>query len=145
MHFKIIIPILLLSYYSHCQILEISNLNDLPLLTLMTGKCRIQTGNINVIHPINITEIETTGNLLTNVVYQKTNNYLSQIAKHKIKELYSNLVEIRPRDHRGRRSLEPIGAVWKWIGGSQDATDLRIINQTMNELISNNNQQYRIN
>ena len=65
----------------------------------MTGKCKIQTGNINVIHPINITEIETTVNLLTNVVYQKTNNYLSQIAKHKIKELYSNLVEIRPRDH----------------------------------------------
>lgn len=125
--------------------MEISNLNDQPLLTILAGKCRIQTGTITIIHPINITDIELTVNLLTNVVYQKTNNYLTQIAKHKIKELYSNLVEIRPRDHRGRRSIESIGTAWKWIGGSPDATDLRIINQTMNELIINNNQQYRVN
>ena len=38
-----------------------------------------------------------------------------------------------------------IGTAWKWIGGSPDAEDLRILNQTMNELIESNNQQYKVN
>lgn len=129
----------------HGQRLEIKNLNDQPIIQLVIGKCRIQTGNINIIHPINITDLEVTVDLLTNIIYHKTNNYLSQIAKHKTKELHSNLLEIRPRNYRSRRSLEPIGTAWKWIGGSPDATDLRIINQTMNELITSNNQQYKVN
>lgn len=114
-------------------------------MTIVTGKCRIQTGNLNIVHPINLTNLELTVNLLTSIIHQKTNNHLSEIAKYKIKELYSNLAEIRPRNHRDRRSLESIGQAWKWIGGSPDATDLRIINQTMNELIDSNNQQYQVN
>lgn len=137
--------ILLFNSILHCRRLEISNLHDQPLLTIVTGKCRIQTGNLNIVHPINLTNLELTVNLLTSIIHQKTNNHLSEIAKYKIKELYSNLAEIRPRNHRDRRSLESIGQAWKWIGGSPDATDLRIINQTMNELIDSNNQQYQVN
>uniref|UniRef100_A0A1W7R5Z2 Retrovirus-related env polyprotein from transposon gypsy n=1 Tax=Aedes albopictus TaxID=7160 RepID=A0A1W7R5Z2_AEDAL len=127
------------------QKLEIANINEQPLLTLITGKCKIQTGNIKVIHPINLTNIEITVNLLTNVVHQKTNNHLTEIAKYKMKELYSNLVEIKPRNHRERRSLESIGTAWKWVAGNPDAEDLRIINKTMNELITSNNEQYQVN
>lgn len=145
MFFKTLPIIIVLITYSSCQKLEISNLNDQPLLTLRLGNCKIQTGIIRVIHPINITDLEITVNLLTNTVYQKTNNYLSQLAKHKVKELYNNFLEIRSSNHRGKRSLESIGTAWKWIGGSPDATDLRIINKTMNELIVSNNQQYKVN
>lgn len=144
---KFIILFIIISLVNtlHSQKLEITNLNDQPLLTILTGKCRVQTGTINIIHPINVTDLEFTVDLLTNIVYQKTNNYLSQLAKHKTKELYSNLLEIRPRDHRRRRSIETVGTAWKWIGGSPDAADLRIINNTINELITSNNQQYKVN
>ena len=127
------------------QVLEISNLNNQPILTLRTGSCKIQTGNINIIHPINITEIEITVDLLSTIAYKNSNNFLTHIVKHKIKELYSNLIQIKPQKHRRQRSIEMIGTAWKWIGGSPDAEDLRILNQTMNELIESNNQQYKVN
>ena len=72
------------------QVLEISNLNNQPILTLRTGSCKIQTGNINIIHPINITEIKITVDLLSTIAYKNSNNFLTHIVKHKIKELYSN-------------------------------------------------------
>lgn len=83
--------------------------------------------------------------LLTDVVYNKINNPLSNIVRYKIKSLNSNYNQIRPRNHRHARSVDIIGSVWKWIGGSPDAQDLHVINNTMNELIDNNNIQYRVN
>lgn len=46
--------------------------------------------------------------------------------------------------HRSRR-WDLLGTTWKWLAGSPDAEDLRIINSTMNGLISQNNLQFSIN
>lgn len=131
--------------YVKTQDLQILHLNDQPILTLNTNPCRIQVGNFRIIHEIDLKDLEKTVHLLTDVVYNKINNPLSNIVKNKIKSLHSNYNQIRPGNHRYARSIDIIGSVWKWIGGSPDAQDLHIINNTMNTLIENNNIQYRVN
>lgn len=129
----------------NCQNLQIMNFHNQPIFILNKHPCKIQTGNYRIIHEINITDLETTINLLTKTAYNKIDNNLSSIVKHKIKNLYSNYNQIKPYNHRQARSLEIIGSTWKWIGGSPDAQDLRIINSKMNELVESNNLQYRFN
>lgn len=141
--------LLSLIYYivdsSYGQELHILNLNDQPILVLNSHSCKIQVGDFRIIHEINITDLDATINLLTNIVYSKINNSLSNIVKHKIKNLYSNFNQIKPQQFRHRRSFNIIGSTWKWIGGSPDAEDLHIINNTMNDLIESNNVQYKVN
>lgn len=136
---------LIIFTFVRAQELQIINLNDQPILILEKQSCKLQVGNFRIIHEINMTDLETTINLLTNIVYQKINNPLSNIVKHKIKNLYSNFNQIRPDHHRKRRSINIIGSAWKWIGGSPDAQDLQIINSTMNDLVESNNIQFKIN
>lgn len=130
-----------------CQELTIRNLHNDAILMQQMNSCKLQIGNIRIVHPINLTAIEDTINLLTNVVYNKNSNtnILSEIGKHKIRELYTNLQQIKPqKSHRSRR-WDIIGTTWKWIAGNPDAQDLRIINGTLNDLIKENNIQYKIN
>ena len=84
------------------QDLTIRNLHDEPILMQQMSICRIQTGIIRIIHPINLTEIEITINQLTNIVHhkQKNNNAFIEISKHKIRELYSNFMQIKPTMYR---------------------------------------------
>lgn len=88
--------------------------------------------------------LENAINTITHFSYENINNELKEIVRLKVKLLYSNFQQLKPK-HRTARSLEILGTAWKWIGGSPDADDLRIINTTMNELTENNNKQYRIN
>ncbi|XP_058820500.1 uncharacterized protein LOC131682778 [Topomyia yanbarensis] len=130
-----------------CQELTIRNLQNDLILMQKTTLCQIQTGNIRIVHPINITEIEVTINLLTNLVYhkQRKNNALIELSKHKIRELYSNFVQIKPASHQRHRRMDAIGTMWKWIAGSPDAEDSRIIYSNLNQLINENNHQVKIN
>lgn len=130
-----------------CQELMIKNLHHDVILMQRVNPCKIQTGNVRIIHPINLTDIEITINQLTNLVHTKTtnNNILTEISKHKIRELYTNLLQIKPRIHHRTRRWDIIGTTWKWIAGSPDAQDLRIINGTLNDLIKENNMQYKVN
>lgn len=111
------------------------------------GPCKIQTGNIRIIHPINLTDLEITINQLTDMVYrkQKNNFVLNQIGKHKIRELYANFLQIKPITHKRVRRWDIIGTAWKWIAGSPDAQDLRIIDTSLDQIISENNHQVKIN
>lgn len=111
------------------------------------GPCKIQTGNIRIVHPINLTDLEVAINQLTSLVYHKqnNNNVLNQIGKHKIRELYSNFLQIKPITHKRTKRWDVIGTTWKWIAGNPDAQDLRIIDKSLNQLISENNHQVKIN
>lgn len=130
-----------------CQELMIKNLHHDVILMQRINTCKIQTGNIRVVHPINLTDIESTINQLTNLVYNKNanNRILTEISKHKVRELYTNLVQIKPRVQHRKRRWDTIGTVWKWIAGNPDAQDLMIINSTLNDLIEQNNMQYKVN
>ncbi|XP_058821224.1 uncharacterized protein LOC131683352 isoform X2 [Topomyia yanbarensis] len=94
------------------QELKLTNLNKKPLLVLEKGHCKIRTGVINVIHPINLTDIETTIDSLINIAYSKTNSQLSTIIQYKVKELYNNFLQIKP--HRQKR-WDTVGTVWNSV------------------------------
>lgn len=130
-----------------CQELTIRNLHKDLILMQKINTCKIQTGNIRIIHPINLTDLEITINQLTSLVYnkEKNNNVLTQIGKHKIRELYSNFLQIKPVTHKRTKRWDIIGTTWKWIAGSPDAQDLRIIDRSLNQLVEENNHQIKIN
>ncbi|XP_055610635.1 uncharacterized protein LOC129757436 [Uranotaenia lowii] len=129
----------------HTQELEITNLYENPILLIKTDKCKIQTGVIKIVHPINLTDIEITIQLLSNIAYKKIQDSdpLTVIIKQKVKQLYNNFYQIKPSKRVKRWDI--IGTTWKWISGSPDAEDLRIINGSLNHLVSENNQQVKIN
>ncbi|XP_055638023.1 uncharacterized protein LOC129776418 isoform X3 [Toxorhynchites rutilus septentrionalis] len=127
--------------------LSMRNLNEDPLLLLNVGNCKIQTGTLKIIHPINLTHIQESIDYLTTSFYDKVDirNPLGDVVKLKVKKLYNNFLQIKPLQHHRLRRWDTLGATWKWIAGSPDAQDLRIINSTLNELITQNNQQFEVN
>lgn len=127
--------------------LSIRSLHDNPVLLIKIKDCKIQSGSLKIIHPINISSIQESVDYLITAFYDKPmeKTPLEQLIKYKIKTLYNNLVQITPMRAPRQKRWEAIGTAWKWIAGSPDAQDLRVINSTMNELVSQNNQQYNIN
>lgn len=120
--------------------------ND-PIAQIKVTNCKIQTGSIKIIHPVNLARIEESIETITNAFYNKLtpNNPLHEVIKFRIKKLYSTLYGLKPQQTHRHRRWDSIGTAWKWIAGSPDAQDLHIINSTMNEIIKQNNHQYRIN
>lgn len=129
----------------YCQELGIKHLNSDPILLLKNGKCKIQVGTIRIIHPINLADIQTTIEQVTTLVQKKITNPLTKIVKQKIQELYTNFYQIKPTPSIRRKRWDKLGTAWKWIAGNPDAQDLRIINSSLNDLITENNNQYKIN
>ncbi|XP_062550864.1 uncharacterized protein LOC134215752 [Armigeres subalbatus] len=132
---------------SQAQKLAIRNLQNDPLLLIKESACKIQIGTIKIIHPINLTSIEEAAEILVRSSHQNNvnTNPLISTLKYKTKKLYANLYQLKPQGHRRSRRWNSIGTVWKWIAGTPDASDLQAINTTMNDLIDQNNQQFRIN
>lgn len=126
--------------------LEIRNLNSDPVLLLKHRECRIQTGLIKIIHPINLTDLETNVFLFSNIARQtNTKLPMSQLILQKSRALVNNFYQIKPTRSRRAKRWDTLGRAWKWIAGSPDADDLRLINTTTNELINQNNRQFQVN
>lgn len=143
---KLIFIIIIISCfnYSYQQKLEVKNLNNEPLLLTRINECRIQTGMIKLVHPIDLGNLERTINNLNSLAKNfKDQGDLFKMADLKIKNLYNNLLLIKPI--RRVKRWDAIGTGWKWLAGSPDAQDLHIINRTMTELIHENNAQIKVN
>ena len=123
----------------NCQELGIKHLNNDPIVILKSGKCKIQTGTIKLVHPLNLTDIEITMELVSTLAYKKITNPLTKIVKQKLQELYTNFQQIRPTSNIRQKRWDSIGTTWKWMAGNPDAQDLAIINSSMNDLITENN------
>lgn len=142
------------TYYILCLLptlyanqLVIQNLHQSPFLLMKENDCKIQIGTTKIIHPIDLGVIEETANMLTNAFYKKltTINPIEEVIKYKIKKLYSSIQGLKPLQHHRQKRWDVLGTAWKWIAGSPDADDLRIINSTMNDLIDQNNNQFEVN
>lgn len=129
------------------QKLEIKNLHEDPILLLKFKSCKIQTGVIKIIHPINLTNLEITINSISRIVKNKLDDKLelNKIIQHKYTELVNNFHQIVPKQRLRHKRWDTLGSAWKWMAGTPDAEDLRLINGTMNELINANNQQFHVN
>lgn len=128
------------------QNLEIRSLYPDPVLLLKQKECRIQTSYIKYIHPINMSKIEENV-LLISKVSRGLNSQLaiSKLVMEKSRALMNNLRQIKPITPRRIRRWDALGTAWKWLAGTPDAEDLRMLNSTSNNLIEQNNQQIVIN
>lgn len=139
--------LIFLIQFGNTQKLEIKNLHKDPILVIKTNDCKLQIGNIKLIHPIDLSNLENVIKSMNRLIINKVNDRLEiyKIVEQKLKKLNNNFYQIKPIHQRRRKRWDTLGSAWKWIAGTPDAQDLRIINSTMNDLITQNNQQYQIN
>lgn len=125
--------------------MHIHDLTNSPLAVIPLGEARIKIGFIRIIQPIDLNDIQKIIFKINNEVTQKDHcNALQELIKIKNQRLYETYLKIKPFVKRQKR-WDTIGTTWKWIAGSPDAEDLRIINSSINSLINNNNKQVMIN
>lgn len=138
---------MILTQFSNTQKLEIKNLHKDPILVIKTNDCKLQIGNIKLIHPIDLRNLENVIKSMNKFIINKANDRLEiyKIVEQKLRKLNNNFYQIKPIHQRRRKRWDTLGSAWKWIAGTPDAQDLRIINSTMDNLITQNNQQYQIN
>lgn len=144
------------SVISHCRLvfcisaitasLHIHDLTNNPLAIIPLGKAQLKTGYIRIIHPIDLIQI---GNTIKKVNSEVENNRISNplydLTQIKNSKLSETFMKLKPYARKITKRWDQVGQVWKWIAGSPDAEDLRIINSTMNSLINNNNKQIMVN
>lgn len=125
--------------------IQIHNLENNPLAIVPLGKAKTKLGHIRILHPIDIIQFKYLISGLNNQIGQENIDHpLYKLIQEKNAHLYETYIKINPVITRHKR-WDSIGTLWKWIAGTPDAEDLRIINATMNTLITENNNQVLIN
>ncbi|XP_055630562.1 uncharacterized protein LOC129771171 [Toxorhynchites rutilus septentrionalis] len=125
------------------QHVSIQKVDDLPLILVDKGQGRIRNDSNYYIHhfkifPFIIHLIDLKAKFSDIEENQFTNLILKKFEEIEIS--LKNLIPIK----RVKR-WNTIGTIWKFIAGSPDANDLKIINDSINNLIVNNNAQVKIN
>lgn len=121
--------------------------NSVAIITL--GPARISNNFFRIVHRVNLNQIKDTIDSLTYAHEQdrlalgKSGDFLSPLIQMKIKKLGQSFRKLQPSARTKR--WEQLGQIWKYISGSPDAEDLRIINSTSNKLIDQNAKQIKIN
>lgn len=109
------------------------------------GPARISNNYLRLIHRIDLKIIDETIQNLNNEAQDKMNSksLMSSLIKVKIDKLNLTFRKLQPYSRVKR--WEKLGEIWKYVSGSPDAEDLRIINKTSNSLVDQNNKQITIN
>lgn len=119
---------------------------DAPIVTIQRGSAWTIDGHFNLIHIINLESFAEILGDLTNALRDKVDNEQRKaIIRFHLQQAIERLDELRPTESRRRRSIDWLGSAWKWIAGSPDATDWNQILESQDDVIENNNQQYKIN
>lgn len=71
------------------------------------------------------------------------NSLFDQVIRKKINKIHLTFNRIVPQNRFKR--WESLGRAWKYVSGSPDADDLKVINSTINSLVTENNNQIHIN
>ncbi|XP_053699033.1 uncharacterized protein LOC128746003 [Sabethes cyaneus] len=129
---------------SKCKI-SIHDLNRNPIAIIPLGDARISGSYLRIAHPIDLELLETNIKAIVKTAESKikANQILSPLIQNKLQKLHTIVTKIKP-NQRSRR-WETLGKIWKYVSGSPDAEDLKIINATLNSLISQNDKQIKIN
>ena len=126
-------------------LINIHDLNMNPLAIVPLGKARIQTGFIRIVQPIEFIQFKNIIQNFDEFINKKSYNHpLYHLLQNKKQLLYQTYSKLCYEDKRQKR-WDRIGTVLKWIAGTPDAEDLHVINNTMNNLIIENNRQVLIN
>lgn len=117
-----------------------------PLVSIKESKAWIINGNFNLIHVIDLSQFERQLEEVSKSIKKNfrdldrkllVNFHLNQIADR------INLLRAKPS--RKQRSIEWIGSALKWVAGNPDAADWNKILQSQQEIVENNNEQYKVN
>ncbi|XP_062554460.1 uncharacterized protein LOC134219672 [Armigeres subalbatus] len=124
--------------------LRLHDVKQNPIIMIPLGEARISNSFFRIMHPINLTTIESTIDVYNNVAQTgKLNQTFFELSiRRKIGRI--NLLFNRIRPQRIKR-WESLGRAWKYISGSPDADDLKVINSSLNSLVDENNKQIQIN
>lgn len=125
--------------------IRVHDLDRNPIAIIPLGEARLSNSYLRIVHPINLGQLANYIAEIDDVAQNAINKDkpLSNILKIKLHRLRSIISRVRPAN-RNRR-WETLGKAWKYISGSPDAEDLKIINATTNALIDQNDRQIRIN
>lgn len=122
-------------------VIELHDLNKNAVAVIPLGEAKIKLGYIKIIQPIDLLKMyEIIMNFDTLVKNNTYNSQLYRLLNARNNLLYQTYLKLIPLQHRTKR-WDNLGRIIKWIAGTPDADDLRVINETMNNLIENNNQQ----
>ncbi|XP_055619049.1 uncharacterized protein LOC129764211 [Toxorhynchites rutilus septentrionalis] len=127
----------------HGMTIKLQDIGRQPILVFHQGEARIRLDHKYYIHHFNLTTIKTQVKGLRIQFENFSKNQFTDLIIGKFNEIDFALRSIDPvRRHKRWNSL---GTAWKFLAGSPDANDLKIINSSINNLISNNNEQIKIN
>lgn len=123
------------------QILDYSNSQLVPI---HLGQARLQNGSFKLIHVLNLTQYESIIQEIESEIQNKIlrNSTLMPFFLHDIEQMKKHLEIIRPRK---KRSINFLGTAWKWVAGTPDYDDHKIVVQKMEGLLENNERQRIIN
>lgn len=141
---KFIIILLLTTMTCSKADVRILDYTNAQLISIRTGNVRIQTGNFRIIHIINLQTYEETLMTIEDEIKQRltTKSPTIPFLIHELRKLQGTIARMKPRP---RRSLNFLGTTWKWIAGTPDHDDHKIVTDEIEELLVNNNQQKIIN
>ncbi|XP_055617421.1 uncharacterized protein LOC129762873 [Toxorhynchites rutilus septentrionalis] len=128
--------------------IQIHDLNRNPIAIIPLGKVKIKIGHIRIIQPIDLNQLHDIILKFDNLIKQNVfNSQLYRLLENRNHLLYQTYLKIVPHNTSQSRMKrwDDAGRILKWIAGTPDADDLKIINNTMNSLIDYNNQQMFVN
>lgn len=110
------------------------------------GSGWIIDGNFKLIHAIDLSYYTTTLNELFKTADENIHDPDSRaIALYNINLIEKLLKELQGHGPRHPRAINWLGSAWKWLAGSPDADDWDKLLSSHNQILTNNNLQYKIN
>lgn len=116
---------------------------DGPIFIYDHGIGRIQYQYYYYIHHFNIEALRLHIVDLRNKFEEIERNQFSEIIIQKFDDINDSLGKVIHSKRQKR--WDAVGTVWKFIAGSPDANDLKLINSSINNLVYSNNKQVKIN
>lgn len=119
---------------------------DTSIVTLRAGNAWTINGNMKLIHVINLEDYTIIANNVTTIVQKHLPpSQNKDIINYYLAQVQERLTELKGISNKKKRSIDWIGSAWKWVAGNPDATDWNEVLKTQNAIITNNNEQYKIN
>lgn len=116
------------------------------MVTIKEGPGWIIDGHFKLVHLIRLDEFEDLLNKMTLAVQAVIKQPEKKIvARHHLTQLHERIDMLKGKMHRRQRSINWIGSAWKWLAGNPDAADWDEVLKNENNIIENNNHQYKIN
>lgn len=83
--------------------------------------------------------------MIPSIQHLPQNSSLKPQLTQQTQQIVKLLTELKGHAPKSKRSINWLGSAWKWIAGSPDASDWDEILKSQNQIVENNNEQYKIN